>query len=60
MRSRFDEQLAQLERELIEMGALCEESIALAAKSLGDGSLARQVAPPVSYTHLTLPTTPYV
>ena len=40
MRSRFDEQLAQLERELIEMGALCEESIALAAKSLGDGSLA--------------------
>ena len=34
MRSRFDEQLAQLERELIEMGALCEESIALAAKSL--------------------------
>ena len=43
MRSRFDEQLAQLERELIEMGALCEESIALAAKSLGDGSLARQV-----------------
>ena len=44
MRSRFDEQLAQLERELIEMGALCEESIALAAKSLGDGSLARQVA----------------
>ena len=45
MRSRFDEQLAQLERELIEMGALCEESIALAVKSLGDGSLARQVAP---------------
>lgn len=37
MRSRFDEQLAQLERELIEMGALCEESIALAVKSLGDG-----------------------
>lgn len=27
------------------MGALCEESIALAVKSLGDGSLARQVAP---------------
>ena len=27
------------------MGALCEESIALAAKSLGDGRLARQVAP---------------
>ena len=31
--------------KLIEMGALCEESIALAVKSLGDGSLARQVAP---------------
>ena len=45
MRSRFDEQLALLNRELIEMGALCEESIALAVKSLGDGSLARQVAP---------------
>ena len=24
MRSRFEEQLAQLHRELIEMGALCE------------------------------------
>ena len=45
MRSRFDEQLALLNKEMIEMGALCEESIALAAKSLGDGSLARQVAP---------------
>ena len=28
MRSRFDEQLALLNRELIEMGALCEEVIA--------------------------------
>ena len=26
MRSRFDEQLAQLHRELIEMGALCERA----------------------------------
>ena len=29
MRSRFDEQLALLNRELIEMGAPCEEVIAL-------------------------------
>ena len=36
MRSRFDEQLAILNRELIEMGALCEEGIALAAKALTD------------------------
>ena len=33
MRSRFDEQLALLNRELIEMGARCEEVIALAASS---------------------------
>lgn len=36
MRSRFDEQLAILNRELIEMGALCEEAIALVAKALTD------------------------
>ena len=36
MRSRIDEQLAILNRELIEMGALCEEAIALAAKALTD------------------------
>ena len=36
MSSRFDEQLAILNRELIEMGALCEEAIALAAKALTD------------------------
>ena len=36
MRSRFDEQLAILNRELIEMGALCEEAIPLAAKALTD------------------------
>ena len=29
MRSKFDEQLALLNRELIEMGALCDEVIAL-------------------------------
>ncbi len=47
MRSRFDEQLAQLNREMIEMGALCEEVIALASKALteGDMSLAKKVAP---------------
>mgnify|MGYP004661076801 FL=1 len=47
MRSRFDEQLALLKRELIEMGALCEEVIALAAQSLteGDTALAAGVFP---------------
>ena len=47
MRSRFDEQLALLNKELIEMGALCEEAIALAAQSLDAGSraLAKKVAP---------------
>ena len=47
MRSRFDEQLAQLKCELIEMGALCEEAIALAAKALdeADVKLAAKVAP---------------
>lgn len=46
MRSRFDEQLAILNRELIEMGALCEEAIALAAKALTDKdkSMATKVA----------------
>ena len=45
MRSHFDQQLAQLDREMIEMGALCEETIALAAQALSEGSgqLARQV-----------------
>ena len=47
MRSRFDEQLKLLNKELIEMGAMCEEVIALAAKALldGDGSLAEKVEP---------------
>lgn len=47
MRSRFDEQLALLNRELIEMGALSEEVIALASKALTeqDTALARRVAP---------------
>ena len=46
MRSRFDEQLAILNRELIEMGALCEEAIALAAKALTakDKTMAAKVA----------------
>lgn len=46
MRRRFDEQLAILNRELIEMGALCEEAIALAAKALTDKdkSMAAKVA----------------
>lgn len=47
MRSRFDEQLALLNKEMIEMGALCEEALSLAARALLKGSkdLARTVAP---------------
>ena len=40
MRSRFDGQLALLNTELIQMGALCEEAISLAAKALEEGSTA--------------------
>ena len=45
MRSRFDSQLALLNTELIQMGALCEEAISKAAKALenGDSTLAEQV-----------------
>ena len=47
MRSRFDEQLALLSRELTQMGALCEEVIALAGKAIttGDLSMAEKVVP---------------
>ncbi len=45
MRSRFDEQLTLLNRELIQMGALCEQAISLAAKALAeaDKTLAEKV-----------------
>lgn len=47
MRTRFDEQLKQLNKEMIEMGALCEEVIGLAARALstGDVKIAKMVAP---------------
>ncbi len=47
MRSKFDGQMALLNSELIQMGALCEEAISLAAKALTEGerSLAEKVAP---------------
>ena len=47
MRSRFDEQLAELNKELIEMGALCEEVIAMVSQALtaGNTEQARKVAP---------------
>lgn len=38
MRSRFDGQLEQLNNKMIEMGALCENIMALSAKALIDGS----------------------
>ena len=44
MRSKFDEEMALLHRELTQMGALCEEAIALTAQSLdGDRGLADRV-----------------
>lgn len=47
MRSRFDEQLSLLNHEMIEMGALCEEVIALVSSALtsGNAALALKVAP---------------
>lgn len=39
MRSKFDEQLELLHKELIEMGALCENAIANAAKALSEGNI---------------------
>ena len=47
MRNKFDEQLLQLNHEMIEMGALCEEVIALSSQALTDGdtALAAKVAP---------------
>ncbi len=47
MRSKFDEQLAQMKNGLIGMGALCEEAISRAAKALaeGDRALAESVGP---------------
>ena len=45
MRNRFDEQLFELNREIIEMGAMCEEAIASASQALttGDTELAEKV-----------------
>ncbi len=40
MRSKFDEQLALMNNELIQMGALCEEAISLAAKALAEADRA--------------------
>ncbi len=39
MRSHFDEQLALLNKELISMGVLCENAIAMAAKALTEGDM---------------------
>ena len=38
MRSKFDEQLALLHKELVTMGALCESAIALSAQALDEGN----------------------
>lgn len=39
MRSHFDEQLATLNKELTQMGAMCEEAIAIASKALTTGDV---------------------
>lgn len=39
MRLRFDQQLEELKKELILMGSLCENAIALCAKALMEGNL---------------------
>ena len=45
MRNRFDEQLYELNKKIIEMGAMCEDAISKAATSLsqGDVELAQNV-----------------
>ena len=43
MRNKFDEQLALLNREMISMGALCEEAIAVTARSMLDGEEANSI-----------------
>ena len=47
MRTKFDEQLATLNHSLIQMGSICEEVIALAAKALvsGDVELVHKIEP---------------
>lgn len=39
MRNRFDEQLAELNREIIEMGSMCEEVIGNAVTALNNGDI---------------------
>ena len=45
MRNYFDEQLALLNTELIEMGALCEDIIAITPRALEAGSASQKEAP---------------
>lgn len=47
MRNRFDSQLEKLNKELIEMGAMCEDAINLTAEALieGDKEIAKKVIP---------------
>lgn len=48
MRRKFDEQLEMLNKELIEMGALCEEIIAVSANALSEGDTsAKDKAAPI-------------
>ncbi len=48
MRLKFDEQLDLLNKELITMGAFCENAIAMSAKALTEGILRLQRLFPIS------------
>ena len=52
MRTRFDEQLELLHRELIEMGALCEEAIARVSRALTEGNAALCASVPAIDTRI--------
>ena len=53
MRSRFDEQLDLLNKEMITMGALCENAIAMSAKAVAEGDLALTESIPAPETAFT-------
>ena len=52
MRSKFDEQLALLHREMITMGALCEKAIAMSVKALTEGNRNLATAVPALSTEI--------
>lgn len=53
MRNRFDNQLAEMNNELISMGALCENAIASAVKALLEGESSWRLPPSASIRRST-------